>query len=373
MGLSNKSPCNNEIEVSIFGPGYGECILIHVGNNIWLVIDSCLDPIENIPYPLSYLSKLGLNPQECIKHIFATHWHNDHICGLSHILETCIDASFTCSSAIGTKEFVNLVSAYKNYSMMRENGLEEFSKILQLIDERNTTDIKLASSDKHLFKIENPSQSSLDCNIYSLSPSDRAIRMAYVDIAKLFPEEITTKKSLPGLQPNHTSVVILITIGNLCLLLGADLEEIGDDRTGWAKIISSATRQKQKANLYKIAHHGSRNGEHPDIWTELLHASFNSVLTPFTLGSVYLPKISDLKRIQEKTESNPVYITSLPKWKRPNTREKAVERTIRESGIKLMKPNRSHGQVRFRIDPNISTTDWKVELDGEATNIENLI
>jgi len=37
-----QKPEKDEIEVSIFGPGYGECIVIHIGNNEWVVIDCIL-------------------------------------------------------------------------------------------------------------------------------------------------------------------------------------------------------------------------------------------------------------------------------------------------------------------------------------------
>ena len=32
-------PQPDQVEISIFGPGYGECILIHCGNDEWIISD----------------------------------------------------------------------------------------------------------------------------------------------------------------------------------------------------------------------------------------------------------------------------------------------------------------------------------------------
>jgi len=31
----------DELEVSVFGPGYGESLAIHLGLGSWIIIDSC--------------------------------------------------------------------------------------------------------------------------------------------------------------------------------------------------------------------------------------------------------------------------------------------------------------------------------------------
>jgi len=373
MGLSNSPPQDNEIEVSVFGPGFGECILIHLGNKEWLVVDSCLDPEHKEPYPLIYLNKLGIDPKYSIKYILATHWHDDHIRGLSRIVEVCKDAEFICSSAFGKKEFTTLVDAYSKHTMLQDSGIEEFNRILTYnLLRRPKKSIKLASGDRPLYTSNN-SCPDLRYSIYSLSPSDHAMLNAVLDIARLLPEAKTTKIRFPNIQPNNTCVVLLIIIGELALLLGADLEEMGDPNMGWMNIIASQTRPAIKAILYKISHHGSPNADHQDIWTSLLDGYFHAVLTPFTHGNVYLPRETDLRRIKANTGTNETYITSLPRWIRPITRNSTVERTIRESGIKLMRYNNSHGHVRFRLNAKARPYTWHVDLDGQATNIENLI
>ena len=36
-------PTAQEIEVSTFGPGFGESIVVHAGNNEWVIVDLCID------------------------------------------------------------------------------------------------------------------------------------------------------------------------------------------------------------------------------------------------------------------------------------------------------------------------------------------
>ena len=67
---SRNSPESDEIEVNIFGPGYGECVLIHIGNGKWVVVDSCVDR-DSQPAALTYLRSIGSDPSEAVCLIIA--------------------------------------------------------------------------------------------------------------------------------------------------------------------------------------------------------------------------------------------------------------------------------------------------------------
>ena len=43
-------PGKNEFEITLFGPGYGESVVLHVGSGAWIVVDSCIDK-ENTLHP----------------------------------------------------------------------------------------------------------------------------------------------------------------------------------------------------------------------------------------------------------------------------------------------------------------------------------
>ena len=66
------APAFDQIEVSVIGPGYGECSLIHIGDGKWIIIDSCIDNTSEKPAALAYLEGIGVNPAEAVLLIFAT-------------------------------------------------------------------------------------------------------------------------------------------------------------------------------------------------------------------------------------------------------------------------------------------------------------
>jgi hypothetical protein len=57
------SPAGDEIEINVFGPGYGECCLVHRGGSKWIIIDSCVDVDTGRPAALTYLDNIGVDPQ----------------------------------------------------------------------------------------------------------------------------------------------------------------------------------------------------------------------------------------------------------------------------------------------------------------------
>ena len=62
----NLPPADDEFELSVFGPGMGECLVIHLGQGDWLVIDSCRYPGAKSPVAIAYLEALGIEPSDAI-------------------------------------------------------------------------------------------------------------------------------------------------------------------------------------------------------------------------------------------------------------------------------------------------------------------
>src|SRR5271165_3173970 len=80
LGRLGKPPANDELELAVFGPGTGESILVHLGAGEWLCVDCAR--FRGRVWPLVYLEALGV-PATAIKLIIASHWHTDHVDGLS--------------------------------------------------------------------------------------------------------------------------------------------------------------------------------------------------------------------------------------------------------------------------------------------------
>lgn len=85
----------NLFRVSLIGTGggYGESVVVQLGMNNWMVVDSCIDPVTKESLPLEYLKSLGVHIETEVKLIVCSHWHNDHILGIDKLLEECKSAT----------------------------------------------------------------------------------------------------------------------------------------------------------------------------------------------------------------------------------------------------------------------------------------
>ena len=364
------APKADEIEVSVFGPGYGESILIHIGDNKWFIIDSCIEPISKEPAPLTYLNQINVDPTNSVKLVVATHWHDDHVRGLGEIFRTCKSAEFICSIALDSDEFLQLLSAYGVRTMMESSGIDELRKIIEILQKRNSKSKykppMFAVADRCLWR-ESLVKTGLgyNCSVHSLSPSDAAILAAKLDFQRLFPLEKKPKRRLMATTPNRTAVVLWVNIGAFNILLGSDLEESGNSNNGWTVIINSTSRPIGKASFFKIPHHGSKNSHHKDIWDKMLDSEPIAVLTPYEKGNKRLPAKEDVERICSLT--NNAYATSVHRRKRTIKRDRTVEKTIRETVRNIRRLHTSTGQVRLRIKP---LDEWRIELFGDALPLE---
>ena len=365
-----KRPEENELEISIFGPGYGECVLLHTGQNNWIVVDSCVFPGDNQPAPLHYFDQMGLK-YDAIKAIVATHWHDDHIKGLSNIFSSCSNAEFICSAALHNKEFLELVEIYGNCVISGDSGIKEFHEILNEMLERsqkNKTNYtpKFAIADRHIWKniFKDKSGKTVTANLYALSPGDSAIVSTKLDIIKYMPSQNKYPRPIPAITPNHASVVLWFSFNDINILLGSDLEEKDNPNKGWSVIIESKTRPDGKASLYKVAHHGSINAYHPQIWKELLTDSPIAVLTPFSKGKK-LPAIEGIKKICSRTTN--AFITGNPFSKKKFIRNRVVEKTINETTGKINMMSPSYGHIRIRMKSKQEYSS--IELFGSAQKL----
>jgi hypothetical protein len=362
----NQAPSDGEVEVSLFGPGYGESIAIHVGSGAWIVVDSCRDPRNGRPVVLEYLGSFGVSPQ-AIKLIVATHWHDDHIQGISAMLSECEDAVFACTAAVREREFSVLASAWENWGSELSSGVSEFRKVIRILAQRARTGSRnsapvFAISGRPIW--EQAIDGMGQCVVKAQSPSDAAVLRTQVQLSKLIPRAGTPKLRIPQTNPNHSSAVLTVSVGSVCILLGADLEEL-DGSPGWTEILESG-RLIPASSVFKIPHHGSENGHHPGVWARLLEVNPYGIVAPYVRSSTPLPKPSDCERIRGLTQN--AYIT------RPLT--VGSEATSR-GGLRLplityreLAPTREVGQIRLRArSEKGEVPKWKYGLFKGATSL----
>ncbi len=355
-------PAYNQVEVSIFGSGYGESVIIHLGNGVWMIIDSCRDSSGN-PAPLQYLHQIDVNPAEAVAKVVVTHWHDDHISGLSEIFEECVNAEFVCSVAQRDRDFLTFIYTYDEARMMRRTGVKEFRRVLDLLAKRSASVIWAVEMRRIYHRIE--PQNTLKATVWALSPSDRAVTLAKQSIAELLPKANTVQRAAVPTDPNFFTIVLFIEVEELRILLGADLIETHHNEVGWSRIVKLKNKEKfNQASIFKVPHHGSETADIEEIWTELLNADPIALVTPFVLGKASLPKCSDILRICQHTDNG--YIAAPPRTPRSKRRDNAVERSIREHNIFLRTAIGPMGQVRVRWSSNSVDSLPNIELFGSA-------
>ena len=132
-------PDSKHVEVCVFGPNYGECILIHLGADNWIVVDSCTVGSTQ-PSALAYLESIKVDPAVGIKAIIATHWHDDHTRGLSKLIAAAPAAHLCIANALTQLEFLRFKARMqKNTSTVAGTKLNEFSETLLEIRRRLDT------------------------------------------------------------------------------------------------------------------------------------------------------------------------------------------------------------------------------------------
>lgn len=356
-------PADDEIEISIFGPGYGESILLHIGSRKWITIDSCIDPGNpNIIVPLDYLAKIGVDCGTEIERVIATHWHDDHVKGISNVFKSAKSARFCCANAFTQKEFIDYAVAYATNDSTSSlgTGTKEIKSVISQLKERK--EHPLYTSVDHLI------YNGGDTDIFSLSPSNERVGQFLKRVALAMPVSGETRVRAADLRPNDIAVAILFKAPNGSVLLGADLEEANGK--GWTVILNEAQCLKGGlSNVFKVPHHGSETGHCDEVWDKMLTSDSIAVLTPWERGGNSLPQPSDIERILSRTVK--AYSTATPISLSPDKRPQTIEKRLKERGIKIRRAHPKLGHVRLRRRK--SDAEWKVEMDGTAVELKQLL
>ena len=359
-------PTIDELEVSIFGPGYGETVVVHLALGDWLIVDSCIDKRISRPASTTYLHKLGINPSSAVKILLASHWHDDHVGGLADVFDECRVAKFVCSVALQTREFVTLV---KLEARSIDRGVQEFNKILDILKDRvssgSVTTPVWAMGDRKLWQRAHPYSNA---EIFALSPSSASQTLSFNDISRLMPQVNKQKRRIVAPSPNNAAVVLWINVGNESIILGSDLEEeTSTTSTGWTAIINSTTRPNGLAQIFKIPHHGSANGHHPGVWSSMLQSNPLAVLTPFINGGIALPTNRDVRRICRLTRN--AFSTKEPQYNQQKRRHGALERAIKQVVRSIRTIPNIPGHVRLRKKLSDQNAGWRIELFDGAVQL----
>jgi hypothetical protein len=343
------APARDEVEISIFGNGNGECIVVHVGDGHWIVIDSFFAGKE--PVALAYLRQIEV-PFEAIRLVVATHYHSDHIGGLSKVLAAGDNARWVTTAAICDPAFAGAVerSSPPAAPESLSGPLAEFRALRDIADgPGRPPNATWAANDRSVLWPENlPTTRAIA--IRSLSPNEWVIRKT---LAKIIAAATPDAVGGPPVDRNSTSMVLWMTMGDRTVLLGADQVRGGRGRTGWSAILADNVPAGRRSELYKVAHHGSKHSDRPEIWTNLLTDDVRAAITTKRAsGLPRRPMLDDLS-----TRAGRLTVAGL---KSP-VEEAADALDVAFGGLEPL--TTPVGHVRYRASRLGTNARWKVKAN----------
>jgi hypothetical protein len=164
------------------------------------------------------------------------------------------------------------------------------------------------------------------------------------------------------------SVVLHVEIGDIALLLGADLEQHADPRRGWAAVLADTTLPDAPSTIFKVPHHGSVGSDSPEVWQHRLQPAPVTLLTPWVRGAGRLPTADDVQRITARTPH--AFITAPAIAGQSQTpRPSMVQRQLREMGATIQRRQPAMGAVRLRNGGKADWSTWTVALRPPAHSL----
>lgn len=347
-------PAAEEIEVSVFARGVGECVLVHCGDNHWIVVDS-FRGADRRPIALSYLEDLSISP-DAIKLVALSHWHDDHVQGAAELVAAATHAGVALPATLCGDEFRALVQQYSAVVPGDfTSGVHELIGVLGALKGRKA-DRVFALANMVLFERQG-------IRVDALSPSHEDMEQFMIAMREWAAEGAADKR-LSKPRRNDTSVALSVRAGDELLLLGADLEVRGQ-LSGWQAVHETAWGSRGRASLFKIAHHGSITGHYEPVWVEMLNADVPAVLTPYNRGVKKLPSPEDVNRICDRTTN--AFSASATASRSAERQHNSVTRTLAEADIKLYRtPNVGH--IRFR--KRVAEAGWRIEIFGSGHQLK---
>ncbi|WP_295839824.1 MBL fold metallo-hydrolase [uncultured Microbacterium sp.] len=349
-GVLLEPPAADEVEVSIFGPGRGECIVVHVGDGVWITVDSCRNGRTGDHPALDYFDRIGVNVAEDVTLVVATHAHDDHTAGVSAIYKAATSARFATSSAFTTAEFFALTILDEAAApKITESVRREFRAVLEEVERRPVaTAPHLLNLREGVRVVDATLPSSHSVIIRALSPSDQAIHRSKLSVSRAEIEGKPIRISKP--DPNEYSIALWIEINNeIALLLGGDLLN-GPTACGWRRV--HATHESDlKASVVKVPHHGSQNSHYSPMWDDFVRPDALALLAPFRMSQkTSIPTSTDVERILSAVER--AFITAKPTTPAPSRELRQAAALLRATGARNIRERDGlpgHVQARTKI------------------------
>ena len=369
-----KHPVEDQIQIIVFGPGFGESILLHLGNRNWFIIDSCLNDEES-PAAISLLKNMGVNVANEVKLVVATHLHADHTGGLYQTIKECKSAKFAVSATLRDENFRAFLEVYNSdsNSIDTTDGKQEILRCLNEVVARSEAPIFVQQDRQIWVASKGELKHKKPVEILALSPSDFQFNAFLFNIGNQMNFLKSKSKTTPVKQrevsldnENHISIATRVTIGDFSILLGADVEMSNSPKFGWKNIVNNYKNQEPKSHILKLPHHGAESGHSDEMWKFLLKKKPISIIAPWNLAGKSLPTQQDIERIKGFSDS--VYITSTESLNFKNTVSEDLLDQISEFGPELYTDFDTCGYVSFLLDSECGKV-IEIQFSGNANKL----
>ena len=339
-------PLASELEVSLFGgQKQGESIVVHLGDDNWMIVDSFRGIKSKTPIALDYLNSIGV-AYDKVKVIVLTHYHRDHSKGIVDIASACSNAEVWIPSVFDGASFLVLMKKLVRIKNTKFNPLLDLNELFKK-DDSGEIELKRCKQDLVLYK------SAVGENVVEvigLSPNDKTIKLFEQDVKKVIEEGNEISELVDTKDPNNQSIVLLLKTRGFNVLLTGDLEDDTED-IGLQSILKSKLLGKEKSAVFKVPHHGSENGYNKKVWDHFIKEDESIlILTPIKTGSTILPKESMIDRLRTDYK-NLAFITSDPYDGKGGFKHKEnTRRILRGLNLNIKKNQDYFGQIRIRKD-----------------------
>lgn len=242
----------------------------------------------------------------------------------------------------------------KELSMGGRGAVQKASLVFQAMEGAKQAGArKLRLSENTIVLQENkvlPSGRAFEVIIKALTPSAESVDR-YADRLHRNLQPGQPIRKLPDRDHNLVASALWISVGQVKILLGSDVEIGTDDQTGWRGVVNNPDLPDLRVHALKVAHHGSSNAHYPPAWALHAHENLTALITPFSGSMPPLPKNSDIARI--KRLSGRTGLTTEMRWESsdhhyPREVAKRMKRITRNWMVK--RPHREIGFLRLRFN-----------------------
>jgi beta-lactamase superfamily II metal-dependent hydrolase len=279
----------DQLSVVVFGPGFGESIVVYAPPGEWLIVDSLVDPADSSPVDPAN----SANPAIRLLHehraepaaLLLTHPHEDHAAGFDVLVERWAGSKIGYLSEHISPSGDRLID--QDFERSLRTGLAEHaaSAVLDAWDR---------SPDRKWDLLPGSTIDLGQATVTVLGPSKRALKRA------------TARKKVDA---NTLSVPLAIDWCGTRVVLGADLPA-----TEWQQIVNDLQRANPgDHHALKIPHHGSKAAQHELLADPLDGRERCWVLSPWKLAGGTLPRFEKDEGVDLMLRRSPeIHLTTLP-------------------------------------------------------------